>query len=178
MYSAYSAFSPYDTVDLFERLGVPTKLERGNRVFPQSDNALDIVDALYKFAADNGVKILHGRAIALIIKSGKVCGVKCENGEKYEASAVIIATGGMSYPKTGSTGDGYILAKQAGHIIIEPKPSLVPLNIHEGFCEQLMGLSLKNVAIRVVDTANNRTVYTDMGEMLFTHFGVSGPMIL
>lgn len=178
LYSAYSAFSPYDTVDFFEALGVPTKTERGNRVFPQSDKAVDIVDALHSFATDSGADILHGRAIALIIKDGAVCGVKCENGEKIEARAVIIATGGMSYPKTGSTGDGYALAKQAGHSIIKPTPSLVPLNIHEGFCEQLMGLSLKNVAIRVVDTVTERTIYTDMGEMLFTHFGVSGPMIL
>lgn len=178
LYSAYSAFSPYDTVDFFEGLGVPTKTERGNRVFPQSDKAVDVVDALHSFAKASGSVILHGRATELIIENGAVCGVKCDDGKEYAARAVIIATGGLSYPKTGSTGDGYTLARQAGHNIITPIPSLVPLNIHEGFCEQLMGLSLKNVAIRVVDTANGKTVYTDMGEMLFTHFGVSGPMIL
>ena len=178
LYSAYSAFSPYDTVDLFETLGVPTKVERGNRVFPQSDKAIDIVDALHKFATESGAELLHGRVTALIIKDGRVCGIKCENSDKIESNSVIIATGGVSYPKTGSTGDGYTLAKQAGHNIIVPTPSLVPLNIHEGFCEQLMGLSLKNVAIRVVDIDTDRIIYTDMGEMLFTHFGVSGPMIL
>lgn len=178
LYSAYSAFSPYDTVDFFESLGVPTKSERGNRVFPQSDKAVDIVDALNSFASDSGAVIVHGRANALIIKDGAVCGVKCENGEKYESRAVIIATGGLSYPKTGSSGDGYTLAKQAGHNIIPQIPSLVPLNVHEGFCEQLMGLPLKNVAIKVVDARSDNVIYTDMGEMLFTHFGVSGPMIL
>lgn len=178
LYSAFSSFMPQDTMDFFEEQGVALKIERGNRVFPVSDSSLDIVDALYAAAKKAGVKFRKGRAVELVINDQLVTAVKTEEGDVIECGAVIVATGGKSYPGTGSTGDGYDLAVQAGHTVTQLKPSLVPLEAHEGFCSQLQGLSLRNVAIRVEDTEKYRTVYEDFGEMLFTHFGVSGPMIL
>ncbi len=178
LYSAFSRFMPIDTMEFFEDMGVPLKVERGNRVFPESDKAVDIVDALNTFSRDGGAKRIKGRVTELIISDGSVRGVVTDEGEKYEADSVIIATGGVSYPLTGSTGDGYELAKQAGHTVTDLKPSLVPLVCHEGFCSDLQGLSLKNTAITVLDTHTYKEVYKDFGEMLFTHFGVSGPMIL
>lgn len=177
LYGAFSRFMPSDVIDFFESRGVELKTERGNRVFPVSDSAADIVDALHGYAKSRA-RIMRGRAVELLTHDGKVTGVRTEDGEAIFAEKIIIATGGMSYPGTGSTGDGYELAKQAGHTITEIVPSLVPLEIHEGFCSDLMGLSLRNTAIKVVDTDNGKTVYNDFGEMLFTHFGVSGPMIL
>ena len=177
LYGAFSRFMPADVIDFFESRGVELKTERGNRVFPVSDNAADIVDALHGYAKSRA-RIMHGRAVDLLQTDGKVIGVKTEDGNEIYADSVIIATGGLSYPGTGSTGDGYELARQAGHKIADLVPSLVPLEIHEGFCSDLMGLSLRNTAIRVEDTEKGKTVYTDFGEMLFTHFGVSGPMIL
>ncbi len=178
LYSAFSAFMPQDTMDFFEAQGVPLKIERGNRVFPVSDSSLDIVDALYGAAKKAGVKFRKGRATELVIENGEVTAVKTEDGDMLGCAGVIVATGGKSYPGTGSTGDGYILAQQAGHTVTQLKPSLVPLEAHEGFCSQLQGLSLRNVAIRVEDTQKYRTVYEDFGEMIFTHYGVSGPIIL
>ncbi len=177
LYGAFSRFMPADVIDFFESRGVELKTERGNRVFPVSDNAADIVDALHAYAKSRA-RIMNGRAVELLQADGRVIGVKTEDGQEIYAESVIIATGGLSYPGTGSTGDGYELARQAGHRITELVPSLVPLEIHEGFCTDLMGLSLRNTAIRVVDAESEKTVYTDFGEMLFTHFGVSGPMIL
>lgn len=177
LYGAFSRFMPSDVIDFFEGRGVELKTERGNRVFPVSDNAVDIVDALVGYARERA-RFLNGRATKLIVESGAVKGVETESGEEIFADKIIIATGGLSYPGTGSTGDGYELARQAGHKITELVPSLVPLEIHEGFCSDLMGLSLRNTAIKVVDTESGKTIYTDFGEMLFTHFGVSGPMIL
>ena len=179
LYSAFSNFMPQDTIELIEDMGVPLKCERGNRVFPCSDKAMDIVDALVHYGTDDGAEIIHGRAGELIIKDGVLKGVRTFDGEEIAADKVIIATGGKSYPLTGSTGDGYELARQAGHTIIEPKPSLVPLNAYEGFCTDLMGLSLRNVTMKVIDTKKkNKIIYDDFGEMLFTHFGISGPMVL
>ena len=178
LHGAFSRFMPQDIMELVENEGVELKIERGNRVFPVSDKAVDIVDALVRFATKNGAKLRQGRATALLLEDGAVKGVKTEDGETIFADRVIVATGGMSYPLTGSTGDGYTLAKQAGHTIADPKPSLVPLVCHEGFCSDLQGLSLRNVAITVRDKTNYKEVYTNFGEMLFTHFGVSGPMIL
>lgn len=179
LYSAFSNFMPSDTVDLMEDMGVPLKCERGNRVFPVSDKAVDIVDALTHYGTDDGAEVIHGRAKELIIEDGTLKGVRTDDGEEIFADSVIVATGGMSYPQTGSTGDGYELARQAGHTIVEPKPSLVPLTAHEGFCSELMGLSLRNVGMKVIDTKkNSKVVFEDFGEMLFTHFGVSGPMVL
>lgn len=178
LYGAFSRFSTDDTIDFFEEMGVPLKIERGNRVFPVSDKALDIVDALNKYITINGVKRKTGRVTELIIEDGVVKGCRTDDGREFFADNVLIATGGMSYPGTGSTGDGYTLAKQAGHTITDLKPSLVPLECHEGWCTEAMGLSLRNVEIRVEDAQTYKEVYKDFGEMLFTHFGVSGPMIL
>ena len=178
LYGAFSRFTTDDTIDFFEGLGVPLKIERGNRVFPVSDRALDIVDALNKFITVNGVKRRQGRVTELIVENGVVKGCVTDDGRKFFAENVLIATGGISYPATGSTGDGYTLAKQAGHTITDLKPSLVPLECHEGWCTDAQGLSLRNVEIRVEDTKTYKEVYKDFGEMLFTHFGVSGPMVL
>ncbi|MBQ9860819.1 MAG: NAD(P)/FAD-dependent oxidoreductase [Clostridia bacterium] len=178
LYSAFSAFTPQDTMAFFEEQGVPLKTERGNRVYPVSDKAVDIVDALVNFARRQGCRFKTGRVTQLLLEDNVCCGVKLETGEKLEAYAVIVCTGGCSYPGTGSTGDGYTLAKQAGHTVIPPRPSLVALNIAEDWCAELQGLSLKNCALTVRDTQTGKTVYTDFGEMLFTHFGVSGPIIL
>lgn len=178
LFSAFSEFNTSDTMAFFENQGVHLKVERGNRVFPESDKAVDIVDALNRFISVNGVKRKTYRASSLIIENNTVKGVKTEEGEEFLSDSVIVATGGKSYPKTGSTGDGYKLAEQAGHTIIEPKPSLVALSCREGYCSEAMGLSLKNTAIKVVDSETGKQVYSDFGEMLFTHFGVSGPMIL
>lgn len=178
LYGAFSKFMPTDTIEFFEDMGVPLKVERGNRVFPESDKAVDIVDALNGFCQDSGAKRIKGRVTQLIISDNSVKGVKLEDGEEHMADAVIVATGGASYPLTGSTGDGYTLAKQAGHTITELKPSLVPLVCHEGFCMDLQGLSLRNIEITVLDSESYKEVYKDFGEMLFTHFGVSGPVIL
>lgn len=178
LYSAFSRFMPIDTMEFFEDMGVPLKVERGNRVFPESDKAVDIVDALNSFSQDAGATRIKGRVTELTVSDGAVKGVVLEDGTEYEADAVIVATGGVSYPLTGSSGDGYELAKQVGHSVTDLKPSLVPLVCHEGFCSDLQGLSLKNVSISVIDTHSYKEVYKDFGEMLFTHFGVSGPMIL
>ena len=179
LYGAFSRFMPYDTMELFESLGVPLKIERGNRVFPESDKAVDIVDALVGYAKKSGAKLRAGvRAASLLLGDGAVKGVVCENGETFEADAVIVATGGCSYPLTGSTGDGYALAKAAGHTVTDPKPSLIPFETAEDWCRRLQGLTLKNVAITLRETESWKEVYTDFGEMLFTHFGVSGPVIL
>lgn len=178
LYSAFSRFSSQDVMQWIESLGVPLKTERGNRVFPCSDKSVDIVDALVRFNKKNHVNITHTRVQKLIIEDGRVKGVIAENGEEFTADAVIVATGGKSYPVTGSTGDGYMLAEQAGHTVTPLRPSLVPLVTHEGWCTKLQGLSLKNVSVTVTDTAKGKEVFNDFGEMLFTHFGVSGPLIL
>lgn len=178
LYSAFSEFGTQDTRNFFEQLGVPLKVERGNRVFPESDKAMDIVDALNNFINQNGVKRKQARVKELIIEDNTVKGVIDENGKQYYADKIIVATGGKSFPKTGSTGDGYELALQAGHEIIPIKPSLVALTCREGYCSEAMGLSLRNSAIKVIDTKTGKQIYSDFGEMLFTHFGVSGPMIL
>ncbi len=178
LYSALDRFAPEDTMDFFESLGVKLKKERGNRVFPVSDNARDIVDALVKCAEDSGCVICEKNIKSLIIKDDIICGVKDANGKEYLGYSVIVACGGASYPKTGSDGYGYVLARQAGHTVTKIKPSLVPLLAHESYCADMMGLTLKNVKIDVLDTNQNKVVYTDFGELLFTHFGLSGPVIL
>lgn len=177
LYSAASHFSPEDVMAFFESLGVPLKTERGNRVFPVSDKAVDIVDALRAFVLDSGVTIINETAKALILENGEVIGVKGEK-ENYYADSVIVACGGKSYPLTGSTGDGYLFAKQAGHTIVPLKPSLVPLESSDTDCKSMQGLSLKNVSLKIIDNNSNKEIYSDFGEMLFTHFGISGPMVL
>ena len=177
LYSAASHFPPEDVMAFFESLGVPLKTERGNRVFPVSDKAVDIVDALRAFVLDSGVTIINETAKALILENGEVVGVKGEK-ENYYADSVIVACGGKSYPLTGSTGDGYLFAKQAGHTIVPLKPSLVPLESSDTDCKSMQGLSLKNVSLKIIDNNSNKEIYSDFGEMLFTHFGISGPMVL
>ena len=177
LYSAINRFTPSDTMNFFEGLGLELKTERGNRVFPMSDRAVDVVDALRDYVSDSGVKIVSDAAQALIIENGEVIGVKCEN-RSYYADSVIICCGGKSYPLTGSTGDGYILAKQAGHTVTELKPSLVPLESSDPECKSMQGLALKNVSLKIIDKNSNKELYSDFGEMLFTHFGISGPMVL
>lgn len=179
LYSALSQFSPRDAVAFFEDRGVPLKTERGNRVFPETDRAKDIADCLEAYARESGCRIKTGTAEALLLEDGKAAGVQLAGGEKILAQSVIICTGGLSYPLTGSTGDGYRLAKQAGHTITPPGPSLVPLEACERWCGEMMGLSLRNVAVQAVDRmADGKTVFEGFGEMLFTHFGLSGPLIL
>ena len=165
-------------MDLFEEiLNVPLKIERGNRVFPVSDKAVDIVDALTHYA--KGATFLFNTVCKSIqIKEGRVTGVVTEEGQIIPASSVILATGGVSYPTTGSTGEGLTIAKDLGHTIVPVTPSLVPLVCHSTICRDLMGLSLRNVTVTVKNKKTQQTVYSELGEMLFTHFGVSGPLIL
>lgn len=176
LYSAFSNFMPYDTMALFEELGVPLKIERGNRVFPVSDKALDIVDALVNFVNDSGAKIIHGSAKAFELEENKIKSVVLEDKTKIECDKVCLCTGGKSYPLTGSTGDGYILAQSVGHTVTTLKPSLVPLVCSNNFISKLQGLSLKNIEVTLYE--NDKDIYRDFGEMIFTHYGVSGPVIL
>ena len=178
LYSAFSAFNSQDTMEFFEKRGTPLKTERGNRVFPVSDKSVDIVDALVRAARKNGTEIIKGQVKEIITENGAVKGVRLENGEEIFADSVILATGGLSYPTTGSTGDGYRMAENLGHTVTELKPSLVPLNVHEGFCERLSGLSLKNVTLSIYEKDKKKPIFSEMGEMLFTHFGISGPLVL
>ena len=174
----YSAFSRYDAEDVmafFECLGVPLKTERGNRVFPVSDRAFDISGALEKHLRQLGVRVVRDGGESLRVKEGTLRGV--EGGRSfYAAKRVVLATGGVSYPLTGSTGDGYRIAKAAGHTIVSPQGSLVALCAAGSLCKSCQGLSLRNVALRVYE--DEKKIYEDFGEMLFAHFGVSGPMIL
>ncbi len=179
LYSAFSRFMPSDVIELFEFLGVPLKIERGNRVFPVSDNAHDIADALTKYARGCGAEIITETAVkSLVIRDGAVCGVKTADGKTREAAAVIVATGGVSYPGTGSTGDGYRFAKAAGHTVTPLRPSLVGMETEAAVWRKAQGLTLKNAAVTVYRADNRKEVYRDFGELLFTHFGVSGPVIL
>lgn len=174
--SAVTRFPPEEAEAFFEKLGVPLKVERGNRVFPQSDKAADIIDALLRALRKVRVDIVQDRAEGLILEEGVLTGVKGEKGT-YPCKAAVIATGGVSYPLTGSTGDGYDFARALGHTIVEPRPSLVPLVAEQACCAQMQGLSLRNVAIQVRNS-KKKTVYAEQGELLFTHFGLSGPLIL
>ena len=176
LYSALSRFTPTDLMDFFTRLGVPLKTERGGRVFPVSDKARDIADALETWLAGLGVSVRRGRVTGLLTASGAICGVRTDKGD-IDCDRLIVATGGASYPGTGSTGDGYRLAKEAGHMVRPPIPSLVPLLSDDPWCSALQGLALRNVALRVF-SEREKLVYTDFGELLFTHFGVSGPIVL
>ncbi|MCI8648940.1 MAG: NAD(P)/FAD-dependent oxidoreductase [Anaerotruncus sp.] len=178
LYSAFHAFPPEAAMELFEGLGVPLKTERGRRVFPVSDQAADVVQALVAFAQRNGVSLLTNHRVAkLLVEQGQVCGVILTSGATLTADAVVVATGGLSYPLTGSDGDGYRLAEQVGHTIQPTRPSLVPVYTRERWCAQAMGLSLKNVRLTLKDQ-KGKTVFQELGEMLFTHFGVSGPLVL
>ena len=178
LYSAFQNFNNQDIIKMLEKEGVHTKVERGNRIFPTSDKSMDVLNALLKTLKKLNVKIKTNTKVKeILVQENIVYGVITENNEKIEAQKVILATGGKSYPATGSTGDGYEMAKELGHTITEIKGSLVPLKMYEvGICKELQGLSLKNVKIHI--KTENKKIYEDFGEMLFTHFGVSGPIIL
>ena len=176
LYGAISRFNSQDTMAFFEKLGVPLKTERGNRVFPQSDSAFDITDALRRRLHQLHIPWVHDRATAILHEDQHVTGVRGEK-DTYSADAVILATGGVSYPATGSTGDGYQMASALGHSIISPRGSLVPLESDETCCGKMQGLALRNVEVTAYNQ-KNKIVFKEFGEMLFTHFGVSGPLIL
>lgn len=175
LYSSFAGFDSADVMNFFEELGVPLKTERGNRVFPVSDKADDIADALAYEMKNLGVKIINKRVSALIIEKNVCCGV-IVGKEEFRSASTLIACGGKSYPNTGSTGDGYTLAESAGHTVTELKPSLVPLKSPDKYCAEMMGLSLRNVTLKLYDGKN--LIFSELGEMLFTHFGVSGPLVL
>ena len=177
LYSALGRYSPADTMAFFEAHGVPLKTERGGRVFPQSDKATDICGALKQRLHRLNVDILHERAEHIQTRDGYVYAVRTNAGIR-EFDAVILATGGASYPLTGSTGDGYKMATELGHTIITPKPSLVPVEVAEKWVSELMGLTLKNVLLTVCEEQSAREVFSEQGELLFTHFGLSGPLVL
>lgn len=177
LYAALSKFSPKDTMKFFEELGVALKVERGNRVFPVSDRSRDIVNALRSYMLKSGCRFVNERVTDILAKNGRVSCV-LTNRASYEFDRVIIATGGASYPLTGSTGDGYRFARSLGHEVTKIRPSLVPLETFEKWCPALQGLSLKNVSIKVKDSLSLKVVYEDFGELMFTHFGLTGPVIL
>ncbi|MBQ8639536.1 MAG: NAD(P)/FAD-dependent oxidoreductase [Lachnospiraceae bacterium] len=177
LYSAFYTFSNQSLIDLIEEAGCPLKTERGQRVFPQSDKSSDIIAALTRLLQQKQVNVRLRTGVKSLRTDGeRVTGLVTERGETVAADAVIVATGGLSYPSTGSTGDGYRFAKSLGHEVTELRPALVPLVCREEWAKELQGLSLKNVSVRVTD--GKKTLYQEFGELLFTHFGVSGPLIL
>ncbi len=178
LYGAVSRFPPEEVIRFFEEQGLPVKTERGNRVFPQSDEAKDVVDTLARFVQTSGARVKTGTVTGLCMEDGRVTGVLLEGGGEIPARQVIVCCGGLSYPRTGSTGDGYRLARQAGHTVTALRPSLVPLVAYGQDCPAMQGLALKNVSIQVYDGKKQHILYEDFGEMLFTHFGVSGPIVL
>ena len=177
LYSAYYSFDNTQVIQLLEQNGCPLKVERGNRVFPVSDHSSDIIRTLQNALVKKNVKIsLHTEVKNLLIEDGCVCGVELTDGRKISADAVVVATGGISYPSTGSTGDGYRMAEDCGHHMIDVKPALVPFTVKENWPLSLQGLALKNVEVTLKD--DKKEIYTGFGERLFTHFGISGPLIL
>ena len=177
LYSALYSFTNDNLVSLLHEHGVETKVERGGRIFPVSDHARDVVEALKRYALKSNVRLLKKEVSQLIFADGAVRGVRYKDGGTLKCDCVVVATGGLSYPLTGSTGDGYRFARQAGHTITPTKPSLVPIVTRQRWVHELMGLALKNINLTVKDEAG-KTVFEEFGEMLFTHFGVSGPLIL
>ena len=176
LYSAVYAFPPREVMAWFEARGCALKTERGNRVFPQSDKSASVIDALRAELRRLGVRVLQERALDIVTQDGAVCGLKTDGGF-HKTERVILATGGCSYPQTGSTGDGYRMLEKLGHTIVPPVGSLVPL-VEKGYdCKQMQGLALKNVALRLVNQ-KGKTVFEEFGELLFTHFGLSGPVVL
>lgn len=181
LYSAFYSFDNNSTMDFFEQAGCMLKTERGDRVFPKSDHSSDVIAALNRELSERGVEVfLHTPVKEILLEErpdGKrVRGVRLADGREEPADSVVVATGGISYESTGSTGDGYRFAERAGHKLAEAKPALVPFNIQEPFCRDMMGLSLKNVSVSL--SCDGKELYQGFGEMLFTHFGVSGPLIL
>lgn len=177
LYSAFEQFDAQDTMAFFESWGLPLKTERGNRVFPVSERAMDVVDCLLNYTRKSGVKMQQGRVDSLWIENGVLKGVRVDN-EKIAGEQVVIATGGLSYPATGSSGDGYDFARQAGHSVTACRASLIPIVCREKWCAEVMGLSLRNVVLRVKMAGKKKPVFEEQGEMLFTHFGISGPLVL
>ena len=178
LYTAFNSFSNQQVQQFFEDAGVPLKVERGERVFPVSDQSKDIVNALRRKLQEAGVDLWLNAAVKeVLLEDGKAVGVLLPNGKKLLADSVIIATGGASYPGTGSTGDGYRFAEKAGHTVVNLRPSLIPLECAEGYVKALQGLSLKNVTL-TIETAEGQKLAQEFGEMLFTHFGISGPIVL
>jgi len=177
LYSAFYAYDNFRVIDFFETHGVKTKTERGNRVFPVSDHSSDVITALSRALKRAGVLVkLHTKVTGLWIEGDTVLGVVLEKGKKISADAVVLATGGCSYQSTGSDGDGYTFAENCGHTVTERRPSLAPLTAKESYVKELQGLSLKNVKVTV--KKQKKVLYEEFGEMLFTHFGISGPLIL
>ncbi|MBQ7901084.1 MAG: NAD(P)/FAD-dependent oxidoreductase [Clostridia bacterium] len=176
LYSAFYSFTNDDLVSLLAKLGVETKVERGERIFPVSDKAADILNALKKMMSNYGVRVYNGEVADIKITDNGKKRIVLSDKKALECDSVVIATGGVSYPLTGSTGDGYKFAKKLGHTVTDIKPSLVPIELNESCVREMMGLSLKNVAVTVYN--GTKKVYEDFGEMLFTHFGASGPVIL
>lgn len=177
LYSGFYSFTNQQVIDFFEELGVRTKIERGERVFPVSDHSSDVIAAFSRELKSLGVSVsLHTEVKELLCEQDKVCGVLLTNGKKMKADAVIVATGGISYPSTGSTGDGYRFARETGHKVTELLPSLVPMEVRQWYAKELQGLSLRNIEIRITD--GKKKLYEEFGEMLFTHYGVTGPVIL
>ena len=174
LYSAFSAFDTAAAMALFEGLGVPLKVERGRRVFPVSDRAEDIRRALVRYAA--GAELRTEEVTKLLLEEGRCVGVSCQSGRQYRGDWVLVATGGVSYPGTGSRGAGYALARQAGHTVRPPVPSLVSLVAQGGECRRMMGLALKNVGLTLYQ--DGKSIFQEQGEALFTHFGLSGPLVL
>jgi hypothetical protein len=179
LYSCFKNFTNQDIINFLKKQGLEVKEERGNRIFPITDKSLDVLKCFTKRLKELNVEIrLNTKVNEIIVKDGQAIGVKTKN-ETIKADKIICATGGKSYPLTGSTGDGYEMAKKIGHTVTNIKPSLVPLEVFEkNLCKKLQGLSLKNVKIEMIDKAKNKIIYDDFGEMIFTHFGVSGPTIL
>ncbi len=178
LYSAFYTFSNADLLDFLHRYGLETKVERGGRVFPVSDRAKDVVDTLAKYLEDTGVKVrLKSPVSEVLVKNGEVTGVMFNDGNTIECNSVVLCTGGASYRGTGSTGDGFKIAKKVGHEVVKLRPSLVPLIVSEKWIGELQGLSLKNVSVTLINEKGKK-IYSDFGEMLFTHYGVSGPIIL
>lgn len=173
LYSAIYTYDNFRVMDFFEANGMPVKTERGNRVFPISDHSSDVISTLQKAGVE---VLLHTKVTEILSKDGKITGVQLKNGEKRTADAIILATGGKSYSSTGSTGDGFVFAEQLGHKIEEPVPSLVPMTVLEDYCMQMQGLSLRNVQATIRE--GGKVIFEEFGEMLFTHFGVSGPLML
>ncbi|MCL2213253.1 MAG: NAD(P)/FAD-dependent oxidoreductase [Oscillospiraceae bacterium] len=176
MHSAFAAFTPADLMEYIESLGVPLKVERGNRVFPVSDKAYDIIDALRSEMRRHGCRIVHQRVEDVVVADGEVVGVVCD-GNKHSFDKVVLATGGLSYPRTGSDGDGLRIAARLGVAVTPPSPALVPLEIKENSPALLQGLSLRNVSLKMIDEGE-KTVFSDFGELIFAHYGVSGPLVL
>ncbi len=177
LYSAFYTYNNHDVMEFFEKAGVPLKIERGNRVFPVSDHSSDIIRALERELKQAGAAIHLHREVKRVLSQGEhAVGIELSDGKKVMADDVIIATGGLSYPSTGSTGDGYRFAREAGHRVTDLKPSLVPLKTKEAYIPKLQGLSLRNTELTIKN--GKKVLYRDFGEMMFTHFGVTGPMIL